>query len=208
MAFLGAILEDYTGSADVTFQQLLECTGRELCVAVTNVTRMMTEYCHPKTTPNMPVRVAIRMSMSLPVLLQPVLLQKTGALGDVDTAEVYVDGGVLCNNPSHAFDGWWLSMAPTDGFLHRVLDLDDAAGYYARSVRFSPINEQTLAFTLFSSDEADLTRTWVRPGGGPPPRPQTPEKLHYEAIERETAMLAQFPETAAPAAGRVGRGRP
>jgi arachidonate 5-lipoxygenase len=193
--YLGSILRDYTGSADVTFGQLLDRAGRELCVPVTNVTRMMTEYCHPKTTPNMPVRVAIRMSMSLPVLLQPVLLQKMAAgLDDVDTAEVYVDGGVLCNNPSHAFDGWWLSLAPEDSFLRRVLDLDDAAAYYARSVRFSPANDKTLAFTLFSSDEADLTRDWVRPGGGPPPRPQTPEKLHYEAVERETALARQFPK--------------
>ena len=192
--FLGDVLEDFTGSADVTFRQLLERSGRELCVPVTNVTRMMTEYCHPKTTPNMPVRVAVRMSMSLPVLLQPVLLQKTAAAEDVSLAEVYVDGGLLCNNPSHAFDGWWLSMDPEDSFLRRVLDLDDASAYYSRSVRFSPENPKTLSFTLFSSDEADITRAWVRPGGGPPPRPNTPAKASYEEVERATAMVRQFPK--------------
>jgi len=192
--FLGEVLKDYTGSADVTFRQLLERSGRELCVPVTNVTRMMTEYCHPKTTPNMPVRVAVRMSMSLPVLLQPVLLQKTAAAEDVELAEVYVDGGLLCNNPSHAFDGWWLSMDPEDSFLRRVLDLDDAAAYYSPSVRFNPENPKTLSFTLFSSDEADITRAWVRPGGGPPPRPHTPAKAHYEELERDTAMQRQFPK--------------
>ncbi len=192
--FLGEVLADFTGSADVTFRQLLERSGRELCVPVTNVTRMMTEYCHPKTTPNMPVRVAVRMSMSLPVLLQPVLLQKAAATEDVGLAEVYVDGGLLCNNPSHAFDGWWLSMDPEDSFLRRVLDLDDASTYYSRSVRFSPENPKTLGFTLFSSDEADMTRAWVRPGGGPPPRPHTPAKASYEAVERDTAMQRQFPK--------------
>ncbi len=193
-AFLGEILRDFTGSADVTFRQLLERCGRELCVPVTNVTRMMTDYCHPKTTPNMPVRVAVRMSMSLPVLLQPVLLQRTAAAEDVQLAEVYVDGGLLCNNPSHAFDGWWLSMDPKDSFLRRVLDLDDATAYYSRSVRFSPENPKTLSFTLFSSDEADITRAWVRPGGGPPPRPHTPAKARYEEVERETSMQRQFPK--------------
>ncbi|MGB2977688.1 MAG: patatin-like phospholipase family protein [Propionicimonas sp.] len=193
-AFLGEILRDFTGSADVTFRQLLERSGRELCVPVTNVTRMMTDYCHPKTTPNMPVRVAVRMSMSLPVLLQPVLLQRTAAAKDVELAEVYVDGGLLCNNPSHAFDGWWLSMDPEDSFLRRVLDLDDASAYYSRSVRFRPENPKTLSFTLFSSDEADVTRAWVRPGGGPPPRPHTPAKAHYEEVERETSMQRQFPK--------------
>ena len=192
--FLGQILRDFTGSADVTFRQLLERSGRELCVPVTNVTRMMTDYCHPKTTPSMPVRVAVRMSMSLPVLLQPVLLQRSAAAADVDLAEVYVDGGLLCNNPSHAFDGWWLSMDPDDSFLRRVLDLDDASAYYSRSARFSPENPETLSFTLFSSDEADITRSWVRPGGQPPPRPHTRAKARYEEVERTTAMQRQFPK--------------
>jgi arachidonate 5-lipoxygenase len=42
--FLGSILEDTTGSADITFAQLFERCGRELCIPVTNVSRMMTEY--------------------------------------------------------------------------------------------------------------------------------------------------------------------
>ncbi|MGM0384653.1 MAG: patatin-like phospholipase family protein [Actinomycetota bacterium] len=191
--FLGEALEDFTGSADVTFQQLLDRCGRELCVPVTNVTRMMTEYCHPKTTPNMPVRVAVRMSMSLPVLLQPVLLQR-GAAGavDLESAEVYVDGGLLCNTPTHAFDGWWLSMDPEDSFLRRILDLDHAASYYARSVRFSPRNPKTLGFTLFSADEADFTHTWVRPGGGPPPRPHTPAREKFEEVERTSSTPTEL----------------
>lgn len=191
--FLGHALEDFTGSADVTFQQLLERCGRELCVPVTNVTRMMTEYCHPKTTPNMPVRVAVRMSMSLPVLLQPVLLQRTAAGEvDLDSAEVYVDGGLLCNTPTHAFDGWWLSMEPEDSFLRRVLDLDHATSYYTRSVRFSPSSPRTLGFTLFSADEADFTNAWVRPGGGPPPRPNTPARARFEEVERSTSSARQL----------------
>lgn len=194
-AFLGEVLEDHTGSPDVTFQQVLERCGRELCVPVTNVTRMMTEYCHPKTTPNMPVRVAVRMSMSLPVLLQPVLLQRRPTpVVDLETAEVYVDGGVLCNNPTHAFDGWWLSLDPEDAFLRRVLDLDHAAEYYTRSVRFHPENPKTLGFTLFSSDEADVTRQWVRPGGGPPPRPDTPARARFEEDERRTSTSRQIPK--------------
>lgn len=191
--FLGRALEDFTGSADVTFQQLLDRCGRELCVPVTNVTRMMTEYCHPKTTPNMPVRVAVRMSMSLPVLLQPVLLQRTTAgVADLETAEVYVDGGLLCNTPTHAFDGWWLSMDPEDSYLRRILDLDHAASYYSRSVRFSPPNPKSLGFTLFSSDEADFTNTWVRPGGGPPPRPRTPARERFEEVERASSTACEL----------------
>ena len=39
---------------------------KELCCVVTNLSQMTTEYCHPKTTPDMPIRVAIRMSMAIP----------------------------------------------------------------------------------------------------------------------------------------------
>lgn len=192
--FLGDVLEEFTGSRDVTFAQLLERCGRELCVPVTNVTRMMTEYCHAKTTPNMPVRVAVRMSMSLPVLLQPVLLQKSEAAVGLEAAEVYVDGGLLCNNPTHAFDGWWLSLDPRDGFLQRIQPLDQAADFYPRSARFSPANPKTLGFTLFSSDEADITRSWVRPGGGPPPRPHTRARESYEQVERSSASQRELPQ--------------
>lgn len=190
--FLGEVLEEYTGSPDVTFKQLLERCGRELCVAVTNVNRMMTEYCHTKTTPNMPVRVAVRMSMSLPVLLQPVLLAKHGDDADLSGAEVYVDGGLMCNNPTHAFDGWWLSLEPEDAFLRKLQPLERAADSYPRAMRFSPENPRTLGFTLFSSDEADLTRGWVRPGGGPPPRPTTPAVEAFESVERHRDTLSRL----------------
>lgn len=48
------------------FVQLYEKTGRELCVVVTNLTVLQEEYFHPKTTPNIPIRLAIRMSVAIP----------------------------------------------------------------------------------------------------------------------------------------------
>ncbi len=50
----------------VSSPQLYEKTGRELCIVVTNLTKMRSEYCHPKTTPDVPIRLAVRMSMSFP----------------------------------------------------------------------------------------------------------------------------------------------
>ena len=38
----------------------------ELCVVVTNLTNMEEEYFHPKTTPDVALRLAIRMSISIP----------------------------------------------------------------------------------------------------------------------------------------------
>jgi arachidonate 5-lipoxygenase len=187
-AFLGDILFETTGSADCTFAQLEERCGRELCVPVTNVTRMMTEYCHVKTTPNMPVRVAVRMSMSLPVLLQPVNLASAVAQSSDPWPEVYVDGGLLCNNPAHAYDGWWLSMDPQQSFLRRLSPLDRASEHYPRASRFHPPNPRTLGFTLFALEENDITRTWVPDSLEPQSRPDT--NAARRALQREIDAAA------------------
>ena len=51
---------------DFAFIQLYNKTGMELCVVVTNLTNMEEEYFHPKTTPDVALRLAIRMSISIP----------------------------------------------------------------------------------------------------------------------------------------------
>ena len=40
--------------------------GHELCVVITNLNTTTEEYFHPKTTPDVPIRLAVRMSMSVP----------------------------------------------------------------------------------------------------------------------------------------------
>ena len=93
--YFGDILEKYGGDRDLTFKQLHNNFGRELCIAVSNVSRHQAEYCHVNTTPDMPIRKAIRASMSLPFLWEPV------ELNDV-AGEKYVDGGLFTNFPLKA----------------------------------------------------------------------------------------------------------
>lgn len=190
--FLGDQLRERTGSEDVTFRQVLERCGRELCVPVTNLTRMTTEYCHPKTTPDMPVRLAVGMSMSLPVLMVPYrVVRQVGARGEAD---LYTDGGLLCNFPVHAFDGWWLSLRPEDTFLRRLRPLDRAAEHQHDTVRFQPPSERTLGFTVFDRTELDATEAWLAAEGGPPPRPGTPLA---ETRARREERLAERSQRAA-----------
>lgn len=62
--------------------QVYERYGKELCIVVTNLNMMNAEYFHPKTTPEVPVRQAVRMSMAIPG--KPLKL-----LGDaIDNAEI------------------------------------------------------------------------------------------------------------------------
>lgn len=194
--FLGEILQEKSGNPDLSFQQLYAKFGRELCIPITNVTRMMTEYCHLKTTPNMPVRLAARMSMSLPVLLEPVTLnarQQTSASGE--SGDVYVDGGLLCNNPVHVFDGWWLSLSREHSFFRKVNPLSSASEHYPRTARFFPPNDKTLGFTLFATAESDITRSWVSDQVVLPTRPSTPaaERLGTEEETRRALSTRHEP---------------
>ncbi|CAG2234026.1 unnamed protein product [Mytilus edulis] len=66
MDFLGKIFSMKTGDPDITFAEVYKKFGNELCIIITNVNTMSEEYCHVKTTPDMPVRLAVRMSMSIP----------------------------------------------------------------------------------------------------------------------------------------------
>ncbi|XP_055959317.1 uncharacterized protein LOC126831913 isoform X3 [Patella vulgata] len=63
---LGEYIKQKTGNADLTFKQLYTSRDKELCVIVTNVNRLKTEYFHAKTTPDTPIREAVRMSISIP----------------------------------------------------------------------------------------------------------------------------------------------
>jgi hypothetical protein len=49
-----------------TWTQVYKKFGRELCVVVTNVSEGTTEYCHHKTTPDLPVVDAVRMTLATP----------------------------------------------------------------------------------------------------------------------------------------------
>lgn len=189
--WLGERLRERTGSEDVTFRQVLERCGRELCVPVTNLTRMCTEYCHPKTTPDLPVRLAVGMSMSLPVLMVPYRIRRNPAR--LAEADLYTDGGLLCNFPVHAFDGWWLSLDRDDTFLARLRPLDRVRERLHDQVRFQPRNPRTLGFTVFDRQElGDVTQGWLVADASPPDRPDTPLAQERAASEERLAQRSRM----------------
>ncbi|XP_066303690.1 uncharacterized protein [Branchiostoma lanceolatum] len=154
--YFGSILEKFTrkggqpGNPDITFKQLYKMRGIELCIVVTNLDQQTEEYCHVKTTPDLPIRKAVRMSMSIPGLFQPVV---TDYHGDKD---FYVDGGVVCNYPLHSFDGWWLSMKEEDSFFNRLVDLSNLNKTLHRSERFEPMNPKTVGLMLYADDDVEI----------------------------------------------------
>ena len=155
--YYGKLLKKHTGNADLTFMGLYLLRKRELCIAVVNLSRGQTEYCHVNTTPDMPIRLAIRASMSLPFVYKPV---------ELSPGECYVDGGVLDNYPLRCFDGWYLSTQDEDDLLSKVIKSNpdvmkvDTPSHEViqamsdcMSTAFVGVNTKTIGFRL-SNDES------------------------------------------------------
>lgn len=95
MSFLGKLFLDKVHNANYTFEDLFNEHGKMLVITVTDLNNLRTEYMSHLSHSKMPIRKAIRMSMSVPYLFEPVKMKQN----------LYVDGGVLDNYPIHVFDG-------------------------------------------------------------------------------------------------------
>lgn len=88
-----------TGDPDYTIQNLYDNKKIKLVITAHNVNRQKTVYFYPNSKnpseSNIPIALAIRMSMSIPIVFDAVIYEN----------EKYVDGGILDNYPIHVFDG-------------------------------------------------------------------------------------------------------
>ncbi|MCE9687448.1 patatin-like phospholipase family protein [Shewanella sp. AS16] len=93
--WIGQLLKDKTGSANITFKALAEHSRKELFVYASNLSTTFGEVYSPEHTPRMRVVDAVRRSMSIPLFFQ--------AVRD-DREDVFADGGVINNYPVKIFD--------------------------------------------------------------------------------------------------------
>ena len=97
--FTGGFLEELTGNPDITFQQLYEKKKNVLMITGTNLTLRKTVIFSHAKTPDMPIKLAVRISSSFPLFFEPVQWPdpETGIMS------LWVDGGLLNNFPSNLF---------------------------------------------------------------------------------------------------------
>ena len=99
MEMMGKLISDKTGNPDYTFEDLKKDTGLSLVIIGTNHSFSRTEYFYAGNTEpmysKMPIRVAVRISMSIPYVFEPYKYNDC----------YFVDGGTLCNFPLNVFDG-------------------------------------------------------------------------------------------------------
>ncbi len=96
---LGDLIEAKTGDRDYTIDELYKKTGIKLVIVGTDLTERRPIYFYPEHRENgykdIPIRFAVRMSMSIPYIFEPV--QFNGSY--------CVDGGLLDDFALHVFDG-------------------------------------------------------------------------------------------------------
>eukprot|EP00058_Branchiostoma_floridae_P005975 XP_002591463.1 hypothetical protein BRAFLDRAFT_119265 [Branchiostoma floridae] len=148
----------------------------------------MEEYCHVKTTPDMPIRIAIRMSMSIPGFFQPVKYTKNGR------ECLFVDGGICCNYPIHSYDGWWLSMDSQNSFFNRMGEVGELLDVNEMSDRFDSYNNKTLGVMVYSNDDPEDMRSTLkaREGKKKTIRPDTVLAGTKDKAERDKIGAQEF----------------
>jgi NTE family protein len=94
------IADQCRGNADATFNDFRKLGFRDLYIVVSNISRHRAEVFSAKTTPDVSVADAVRMSMSIPLFFEALRFDgKRMGAGDY-----YVDGGLFNNYPIHIFD--------------------------------------------------------------------------------------------------------
>lgn len=139
--WIADLIKTKTGSADLTFKKLAEQAPsgnfRQLYVISTNLTQQRSDILSHETTPDMPVQLAVRMSMSIPLFFQSIELNN----------DIIVDGGVAWNYPVNIFDRKRYVHNPANA---AAVDYNTDTDYL--------FNHETLGFRLGSIKEIEHSK--------------------------------------------------
>lgn len=92
--WIGSLIQQKVGTADYTFNDVWTNHQIELIITGTNLNNMTTQFYSYKNNPNMIIRDAIRITMSIPFVFSPVQWDN----------DILVDGGISNKYPLQIFD--------------------------------------------------------------------------------------------------------
>jgi NTE family protein len=100
------IIADKTGNKDITFKELHDKGYKQLFITGTCINKQKVIIFSAATYPNMKVKDAVRISMSIPLYFEAVFIDSTGKVfkQHAPNLDVVVDGGILANFPINIFD--------------------------------------------------------------------------------------------------------
>jgi len=173
--WVSRIIAQKTRDADITFRQLHERGFRDLYITGTSINNQKLVIFSFETYPDMKVRDAVRISVSIPLYFEPVCVDQWGTVVDPKRAKVpydiMVDGGFTGNFPIWVFD----SVAGEKVDPHTLgfrIDSPAQISYDTTSQRLAPVPVDKLGnyiggiynyvienLNRSSLSEADWTRT-------------------------------------------------
>lgn len=154
----GNLLEKYVGDADITFQQVHDKFGVELIITVTDLTKKKLVYLCRYNNASMPIREAVRRSMSIPIFYVPVSVKEEDGI-----VHMYVDGGCSNNFPLEYFDQFYpnrqMAFSKTIGFnLTNDDEAVDPSKYIDQTAEISNVIDLTTVLINTLIEEIERLR--------------------------------------------------
>ena len=107
-SWLGKLIEEKTGNADITFSELHQRGFTDLFITGTCLNKQKLVIFSYESYPLMRVRDAVRISMSIPIYFEAVFITPEGKIinhpKDKQNLDVMMDGGLTGNFPIRIFD--------------------------------------------------------------------------------------------------------
>lgn len=100
MSVFNKFLLKKTGNQNITFLELYKKFNITLQVGVTNLTKYKFEIFNHINKPNIPVNLAVRASIAMPLILEPIVID----------GDLYCDGGLIENLPIETINDLLLSI--------------------------------------------------------------------------------------------------
>jgi NTE family protein len=97
MNLMGKLIKKKTGDENYTFKQLYDDKGIMLVITGSNIDNYDTIYYSHLTHPDVPIKLAVRISIGVPLIYRPIRCMKCNK-------GYLIDGGVTDNYPLHIFD--------------------------------------------------------------------------------------------------------
>ncbi len=139
--WIGKLIEQRTGTADLTFRQLHELAlhdkkYKNVFITATDLTAQKVQVFSWQTYPDMMIKTAVRASFSVPLYFEAVVLDSAGhEIKDhkaCPACHVFVDGGIVANYPLNVFDTGATPNMHTLGLnLERPEQMEDPQGSIA-----------------------------------------------------------------------------
>ena len=140
--WIGRMLEKKTGNSEITFIQLHNSGKPDLYITGTSLTQQKMVVFSYENYPDMKVKDAVRISMSVPLYFKALWIDSSGKTYSnpkgLKNPNLVMDGGIIGNFPIHIFD----SLKYQDGYIPGTKNASDK-------------NMQTIGLRMDTEDQID-----------------------------------------------------